>query len=128
MMAENFPRELAVMVFDSQEDKKDQERALEFGNYLYGTAIGRTVSHVSDTALFSSSKVTKGLQIADLFPHAWSQQNMGRAELKPYCDRIREMEWSSSERNEGQPWRGFRFRDVAPNEERIGGSTLETQV
>ena len=77
MMVENFPNELAVMVFDSQEDRKDQERALEFGNYLYGTTRGRAVSHVSDTALFSSSTVTKGLQIADIFAYALSQQNMG---------------------------------------------------
>lgn len=112
MMRESHPAELAVMVFDSQEDRKDQERALEFGNYLYGTPRGRSVSQVADTPLFSSSKVTKGLQIADLFAYAISQQNLGRADVKPYCDRIREMEWKSLERDDSGPWRGFHFRDI----------------
>ena len=125
MMRESYPNELAVMVFDSQEDKKDQERALEFGNYLYGTPRGRSVSQVADTPLFSSSKVTKGLQIADLFAYSISQQNLGRADVKPYSDRIREMEWTSLNRDDSRPWRGFRFRDVEPNEERIGDSPSE---
>ena len=126
MMMGKFPDDLAVMVFDSQEDKKDKERALEFGNYLYGTAKGRTTLHISDTPIFASSTVTKGVQIADVFAYALSQQNMGRPDIKQYCDRIREMEWKASERNEDGPWRGFRFRDVATNEERIGGSFSET--
>jgi len=123
MMAESFPTELAVIVFDSQEDKKDKERALEFGNYLYGTVQGRLISHVADTPIFASSTVTKGLQIADVSAYALAQQNMGRIDVKSYSDRIREMEWRSLERNESLPWRGFRFRDVAINEERIGGPT-----
>ena len=125
MMSERYPNEQAVMVFDSQEDKKDLERALEFGNYLYGTAQGRSATHVCETPIFASSKVTKGLQIADVFAYALAQQNLGRGDLTRYCDRIREMEWWSNYREEGQPWRGFRFRDMAPNEERIGGSPYE---
>ena len=125
MMLESRPSEQAVMVFDSQEDKKDRERALEFGNYLYGTPQGRRISHVSDTPLFASSSVTKGLQIADVFAYALAQQNMGRTDISRYCDRIREMEWRSFERGEGQPWRGFRFRDIDVNEERIGGMPSE---
>ena len=125
MMKASYPNELAVMVFDSQEDRKDRERALEFGNYLYGNPRGRSVSQVADTPLFSSSKVTKGLQIADLFAYAISQQNLGRAEVKPYCDRVREMEWKSLDRDDSGPWRGFHFRDMTTKEERIGDSFSE---
>ena len=125
MMKESYPTELAVMVFDSQEDRKDKERALEFGNYLYGNPRGRSVSQVADTPLFSSSAVTKGLQIADLFAYSISQQNLGRSEVKPYCDRIREMEWKSLDRDDSGPWRGFHFRDVSIHEERIGDSPGE---
>ena len=125
MMEERFPSELAVMVFDSQEDQKDKERALEFGNYLYGTAQGRRTFHVSDTPVFASSKVTKGLQISDLVAYALAQQNMGRDDLSRYCDRVREMEWRGEERGEGQPWRGSRFRDVNINEQRIGDAPDE---
>ncbi len=125
MMSERYPGERAVIVFDSQEDRKDLERALEFGNYLYGTAQGRGATHVCETPIFASSKVTKGLQIADIFAYALAQQNLGRGDLARYCDRIREMEWWSNYREEGLPWRGFRFRDMASNEERIGGPPYE---
>ena len=126
MMSENFRSELAVMVFDSQEDEQDKERALEFGNYLYGTQQGRMIAYVADTPIFASSMVTKGLQVADVFAYALAQQNLGRTEIKPYCDRIRELEWRRLTETGEQPRRGFRFRDVAPNEERIGDSNDET--
>lgn len=125
MMVEAFPSERATMVFDSQEDKKDKERALEFGNYLYGNPRGKMISHVADTPIFASSTVTKGLQVADVFAYGLAQQNMGRSELKLYCDRIREMEWRSLDQQGAEPRRGFRFREVALNEERIGGPTDE---
>ena len=128
MMVEGFREDIAVMVFDSQEDKKDKERALEYGNYLYGNPRGRSVSHVVDIPLFASSTVTKGLQVADLIAYAIAQQNMGRSDVKVYCDRIREMEWRSVERDELGPWRGFYFRDMTQEkEEGIGGTLGETQ-
>ena len=110
-MFEQFSSEIAAMIFDSQEDKNDKERALEFGNYLYGTPRGRAVTHVADTPLFASSTVTKGLQIADLFAYAIAQQNLNRVDVKPYCDRIRELEWRSLDQEETRPWRGFQFID-----------------
>lgn len=112
MMEEQRPTDTAVIVFDSQEDKKDMTRALEFGNYVYGTQAGRGMTHVVSTPLFTSSLVTKGVQIADLFAYALAQQNQGRANLDAYCDRIRELEWWSTERLENRPWRGFHFRDM----------------
>lgn len=118
MMVENHPDEQAIMVFDSQGDGKDKERSLEFGNYLYGTAQGRSTTHVCDIPIFASSTVTKGLQIADIFAYVLAQRNLmdhNREDLTRYYDRIREMEWKSKEHEEGRPWRGFRFRDSIPN-------------
>ena len=95
MMVENHPDEQALMVFDSQGNGKDKERGLEFGNYLYGTAQGRSTTHVCDTPIFASSTVTKGLQIADIFAYVLAQRNLmnqNREDLTRYSDRIREME------------------------------------
>ena len=123
MMEEQYPEELATIVFDSQEDKKDKARALEFGNYLYGTPVGRGAIHVCSIPMFTSSLVTKGIQIADLFAYAIAQQNMGRTDVMPFCDRIRELEWHAENKLDDRPWHGFVFRDMtAPNEERIGDS------
>ncbi len=119
MTEEQRPNETAAMVFDSQEDNK--AKALEFGNYTYGTIVGRGMTHVVSTPLFVSSLVTKGVQIADLFAYALAQQSMGRFDVNPFCDRIRELEWKSSDKQESRPWRGFYFRDVPiEKEEGIG--------
>lgn len=123
MMEEQHQGGIAVIAFDSQEDKKDKERALEFGNYVYGTAPGRGMTHVVSTPLFTSSLVTKGIQIADLFAYALAQQNMGRTDVNTFCERIRELEWRSAQRLDNRPWRGFHFRDMTvQKEEGIGGS------
>lgn len=118
MMVENHPDERAIMVFDSQENAKDKERGLEFGNYLYGTAQGRSTTHVCDTPIFASSAVTKGLQIADIFAYVLAQRNLtdrNREDLTRFYDKIREMEWRTREQEDRRPWRGFRFRDNSPN-------------
>jgi hypothetical protein len=121
MMEEQYKDDIAIIVFDSQEDQKDQIRALEFGNYIYGTPSGRGMSHLVCTPLFGSSVVTKGIQIADLFAYALAQQNTGRTDIRSFCDRIREMEWRSAEQLENRPWRGFSFRDMTQQkDERIG--------
>ena len=80
------------------------------------------ISHVIDTPIFASSTVAKGLQIADVFAYGLAHQNMGRTELRSYCDRIREMEWRNLSQQEFEPRGGFRFRDVPLIEERIGCS------
>ena len=117
MMVESHPDEKAVMVFDSQENAKDKERGLEFGNYLYGTPQGRGLTNVSDIPIFASSEVTKGLQIADIFAYVLAQRNLSdrnREDLTRFSDKIREMEWRTREPEDGRPWRGFRFRDNNP--------------
>ena len=112
MMQERRLDRIATITFDSQDEKKDKTRAVEFGNYVYGTVQGRGMVHVNSTPLFVSSLVTKGVQIADLFAYALAQQNMGRGAITPFCDRIRELEWKSSNKQENRPWRGFYFRDM----------------
>ena len=58
------------------------------------------------------SQATKGIQIADLCAYAVSQVNLGRQELRPYYDRIRELEWHSQRADVEHPMHGFRFLDV----------------
>ena len=112
MMAESFPDEMAVVAFDSQGEGSDRNRALQFGNFLYGNPYGRAMQHIIDTPFFVNSQATKGIQIADLCAYAVSQVNLGRQELRPYFDRIREMEWHSQKADSEYPMRGFRFLDV----------------
>ncbi len=112
MMAESSPDEMAVVAFDSQEAGSDRNRALQFGNFLYGNPAGRAMQHIIDTPFFVDSQATKGIQIADLFAYIVSQQNLGKQELSSYFNRIREMEWHSQRTDAEHPMRGFRFLDM----------------
>jgi hypothetical protein len=113
MMVESHPDEMAVIAFDSQDEKTDRRRALEYGNFLYGHEAGKAMNHVVDTPYFVSSAVTVGIQIADLIAYALAQANLSRGdELRDICNRIREMEWRSDRTDVDFPLRGFRFLDV----------------
>ena len=112
MMQESYPDDMAVVAFDSQGEGADRNRALQFGNFLYGNPAGRAIQHVVDTPFFVNSQSTKGIQIADLLAYTISQVNQGRQELRPYIDRIREMEWHSRRTDVEHPMRGFRFLNV----------------
>ncbi len=112
MMSEDFPGEMATIALDSQDEGTDTRRALAFGNFLYGNPVGRRLTHIAESPFFVSSKATIGIQIADLLAYALAQQNQGRHDIKPICDRLRELEWRSSRSDADRPWRGFRFEDL----------------
>lgn len=112
MMSEDHPEEMATVALDSQDERTDTRRALAFGNFLYGNPVGRTLTHIAESPFFVSSKATIGIQIADLLAYALAQQNQGRQDIKPICDRLRELEWRSNKSDADRPWRGFRFEDL----------------
>lgn len=112
MMAEEFKNEMAIIALDSADEATDTKRALAFGNYIYGSEIGRNAMHVVETPFFVSSKATIGIQIADLFAYALAQRSIDRPHLRPICDRIRELEWHSQQTDVDYPLRGFRFLDM----------------
>lgn len=112
MMVEDYPDEMAIVALDSADNATDTRRALTFGNFLYGSALGRSLSHIVETPFFVSSTATTGIQIADLVAYAMSQQNLGRADLKYIGERIRELEWRSNRLDVEYPMRGFRFEEI----------------
>ncbi len=116
MMSEECRDGMAIVALDSQDEKKDTERARAFGNFLYGNALGRKLSYIVETPFFVSSKATIGIQLADLVAYALAQQNQGRTDIKYICDRIRELEWRSNSQEEDVPRRGFRFEDLRQQE------------
>jgi hypothetical protein len=111
MMAEAFPDEMAVLLFDAADDRSNTEHALSFGNFLYGHEAGKSLLRIVDTPFFVPSVITPGIQLADLFAYALAQQHLGRNEhaLRRICDRIRELEWRSNRLDVEYPLRGFRF-------------------
>ncbi len=112
MMAENFDNEMAIIALDSADESTDTKRALAFGNYIYGSEMGRSAVHVVETPFFVSSKATIGIQIADLIAYALALRNINKPQQKVICDRIRELEWRSQNTDIEYPLRGFRFVDI----------------
>lgn len=112
MMVEDHHNDMAIVALDSQDEKTDTARARAFGNFLYGSALGRRLTHIVETPFFVSSKATLGIQLADLVAYALAQQNQGRTDIKDICDRVRELEWQSTSVGEDSPRRGFRFEEL----------------
>jgi hypothetical protein len=112
MMAEEFEHEMAIIALDSADESTDTKRALAFGNYIYGSEIGRAAAHVVETPFFVSSKATVGIQIADLVAYAMAQSKLSKAHIKDFCDRLKELEWRSQRTDVEYPLRGFRFLDL----------------
>lgn len=111
-IVEEHPEEMAIIALDSADEATDTQRALAFGNFLYGSPQGRSLSHIVETPFFVSSKATTGIQIADMIAYALAQQNQGRTNMGTIGGRIRELEWRSNRTDEEFPKRGFRFEEI----------------
>lgn len=129
MMVEDYPGDMAIVALDSQDEGTDTKRARVFGNFLYGNTQGRSLTHIVETPFFVSSKVTLGIQIADLVAYVLAQQNQGRTDISDVGDRIRELEWRSSSVHQEFPKRGFRFENLqkSPDSNDESGLDLSSQ-
>lgn len=63
---EKYDYPMALTIFDEQDRKEDEKIAIAFNNYLYKTSLGKSFKKILEVPLFANSKVTPGIQIADL--------------------------------------------------------------
>jgi hypothetical protein len=114
MMQEDYPEDMAIVLLDSSDKETNKQRAIAFGNFLYGHEAGKSMQKIVECPFFVTSTLTPGIQIADLFAYALAQQNLGRREpkLREIYERIRELEWRSTRVDVEYPLRGFRFIDL----------------
>ncbi len=56
----------SLFIYDVQELKEDERRALAFTNFLYKSSLGRTFNKILEVPLFASSSCTAGIQLADV--------------------------------------------------------------
>jgi len=61
------PAQYALVIFDSRDPTQDTRLSEQFSNFLHRSAFGRKFDRIIDTALFVDSRITPGIQIADLF-------------------------------------------------------------
>jgi hypothetical protein len=62
-----FPDRYALVVFDSRDPKGDMELSMQLSGFLHRSNYGMSLDRVVDSALFVDSRITPGIQIADLF-------------------------------------------------------------
>ena len=114
MMQEDHPEDMAIILLDSSDMQTNKQRAIAFGNFIYGHEVGKNMQKIVECPFFVTSSLTPGIQIADLFAYGLAQQNLGRREVKlrEINERIRELEWRSSRVDIEYPLRGYRFIDL----------------
>lgn len=57
---------MAMIIFDEQDHSRDQKISVAFNNFLYKSNLGRSFEKILEVPLFVDSKITVGIQIADL--------------------------------------------------------------
>lgn len=112
----------AIFLFDAKDDKSNERLARRFTNFLYKTKIGWEFTHILDTPFFVNSKMTPGIQIADLFAYIINQkfQKRGGDLIRKYYQEIRKIqfEWENEEK-EGFVLRGIKFIEAKETIESI---------
>ena len=108
-MEEYHSDQMAMMIFDAVDEGTDRLRGTAFSNFLFRSDAGKACTFICDTAFFASSAITPGIQIADLFAYCINQKFQGRAELDPFYEAIKEMEFISKKTEEEYPLRGIRY-------------------
>lgn len=111
---EKYPERRAVFLFDSRDRMTNEKLAIIFTDFLYKTKTGWECKHILDTPFFVNSKVTPGIQIADLFAYTINQrfQKRGGKLMRKYYKEIKKIqfEWESEEK-EDFVLRGIKFID-----------------
>jgi hypothetical protein len=117
------PRERGLIVFDELEKSQSHVLIQQMARYFLGTETGRyRSSRVVPEPFFVHSDLTTGVFLADLAAYilgwGWrlgSMNQPARAELKPYADKLHEMQFQGSrpgaDGNMTMPLHGIRYLD-----------------
>jgi len=93
MECENDERGLAI--FDTQDMRKDEILSQKISNYFYRTKSGQTQLAIIPEPYFVSSKISYGIQIADLIAYIVNQKFVGRKDIIHFYDLVKKSEFKS---------------------------------
>jgi hypothetical protein len=97
-MAERLPGRMANVLFDSRGLGTDEPLAVAFSNFLFRSPVGQQHTRILATPFFVVSRLTPGIQIADVFAYVAAQVLDGRPECQPYYQRLQDLQWVSNDR------------------------------
>lgn len=110
-MNELFPEQKAIFLFDSKDKKSNERLARRFTSFLYKSKKGQEYLHILDTPFFVDSRMTPGIQIADLFAYIINRrfQKKNNYEIfNSYYKQIKKLQFEC-ELEEGIILRGIKF-------------------
>ncbi len=97
-MMERFPGRMAKILFDSRGLGTDEPLAVAFSNFLFRSSVGQQYARILATPFFVVSRLTPGIQVADVFAYIAAQVLDGRSECQPYYQRLQDLQWESNDR------------------------------
>ncbi len=109
--------EYGIMIFDEKDLRRDESRAIGFSNFMHRSNFGRAITNVVETAFFVSSRITPGIQIADVFAYVLNQYFDGRRDLREFYDEIAALQFISDDPTAESAWRGIKYMKAKPPEE-----------
>lgn len=104
-MIEQFPDRMAKVLFDSRGLGTDEPLAVAWSNFLFRSSVGQQFSKIVANPFFVVSRLTPGIQVADVFAYLAGQVVSGRLECQSYYQKLQELQWVSAD---GKTW-GIRY-------------------
>ena len=123
-MEEKFPRDQAVFFFDGIDHKTNRKVAISINNFMQRHHWGRGYQNIIPTPFFCDSKVSPGIQLADVLAYCVNERYVGRREyIEEWFLKFRELTFNYQNPDENIHLWGF--QRIPPEEELllpIGGA------
>jgi len=115
-MQERFPQEQAVFFFDGIDHETNRKIAISFNNFMQRHHWGRGYQNIIPTPFFCDSKVSPGIQLADVLAYCANERYVGRRGYLEDCFKsFRELTFNYQNTDESVELWGFqRIPQEAP--------------
>ena len=118
-VSENHSQQSAILFFDGIDHKTNQKIAISFNNFMFRHVRGTKLTHVLPVPNFSDSKVTPGIQLADVVAYCVNERYISHFAADPHLEEafeeFRELTYTYQNQEDGVTVWGF---------SRIGGPVL----
>jgi len=123
-MQEKFPEDRAIFFFDGIDHETNRKIAISFNNFMHRHHWGKGYQHVLPTPFFADSKVSPGIQLADVLAYCVNERYVGRrGYLEEYFQKFRELTFNYQNPDGNLNLWGIQ---IIPSEE--GGSLAQGEV
>jgi len=108
---EEYQDRRAIFLFDAQDDKSNERLAKRFTNFLFKSKKGWEYLNILDTPFFVNSKMTPGIQVADLFAYIINKrfQRKGIDPIEKFYKEIKDLQFEWENEEKGYVLRGIKF-------------------